>query len=246
MAPMKKQILVLFCAGACVCLGGLRASALNIMPEGDSVTARGDSPESSYRYWLWQDLQNAGFTDVTFVGNQNGVSDGTPANTDFDQHYEGGDASNDAWGTQDGIDHINDAANFGADIVLLDLGSNDYNPDIGPKASLAQVQANLETIINGFAANNPSIIVLLAQPTPWVTTDRGTKQFMSGLGGAAAKAAKAEMKAGVQVVLVNIGGGFSARRDTKDGEHPNVQGEQKIANKYFQALKKVFKKNGLS
>jgi lysophospholipase L1-like esterase len=33
--------------------------------------------------------------------------------------------------------------------------------------------------------------------------------------------------------------GFNPRSDTKDGTHPNVRGEQKIANRYFQALRKV-------
>jgi lysophospholipase L1-like esterase len=54
-----------------------------------------------------------------------------------------------------------------------------------------------------------------------------------------AKAAADERRAGVHVVLVNLHGGFNARKDTKDGTHPNVRGEQKIANKYFQALRRV-------
>jgi len=235
---MKKQILVSLFTGACLCLGGLPAFAVNIMPMGDSVTSRGDTPESSYRYWLYTDLVNAGF-DVTFVGNQNGVSDGTPANSNFDQHYEGGGTANDAWSTQDGIDNIANANSHSPDIVLLDLGSNDFNPDIDTKSNEAEVQANLETIIQGLAAANPNVIILLAKPTHWVTSDPATKKFMSGLSSAVSKAAKDQKKAGVNVIVVGLSSGFNARKDTKDGTHPNVQGEQKIANKYFKVLKKL-------
>lgn len=235
---MKKQIFAGLFVGLCLIAAPFMAEAQRIMPMGDSVTARGDNPESSYRYWLWQDLINIGFQGV-FVGNQYGVSDGTPLNSDFDQHYEGGGSADDAWGTQDGIDNIDNVNSQSPDIVLLDLGSNDYDGSQSPKDTLAMVRNNLDTIINGLAAQNPGIIVLLAQPTPWVAQDKGEKQFMSGLSGAVAKAAADERKAGIHVVLVNLRGGFNARKDTKDGTHPNVRGEQKIAGKYFQALRKV-------
>jgi acyl-CoA thioesterase-1 len=238
MALMKRQNFAGLFVGFCLSIAPLIGEAQNIMPMGDSVTSRGDSPESSYRYWLWQDLLGIGFQG-SFVGNQFGVSDGAPLNSDFDQHYEGGGTADDAWSTQDAIDNLGNANSQGADIVLLDLGSNDYNPGTDLKSNLAQVQANLETIMNGLAAQNPGITILLAVPTPWVTQDRNEKRFMSGLGSAVSRAARDEKKAGVHVVVVNLRGGFNARTDTKDGTHPNVRGEQKIASRYFRALRKV-------
>ena len=97
-------------AGMCVWLaaGFVRAqnNPITIMPMGDSVTARGDAPESSYRYWLWVDLTNAGF-NVQFVGQNSGVSDGAPANSWPDEAYEGGPLGGipdgDGWTTSDGI-----------------------------------------------------------------------------------------------------------------------------------------------
>jgi len=238
MGLMKKQIFAGLFVGLCVCMASVAGRAQNIMPMGDSVTARGDNPESSYRYWLWKDLEAIGFSGQ-FVGNQFGVSDGAPLNSDFDQHYEGGVPENDAWATQDGIDNIGDANSRSPDIVLLDLGSNDYDGSQTPKATLAQVRANLDTIIQGLAAQNPGIIVLLARPTPWVTPDRLERRFMSGLGATVSKAAADERRAGVRVIVVDLSSGFNARQDTKDGTHPNVRGEQKIANKYFRALRRV-------
>jgi lysophospholipase L1-like esterase len=247
MAPMKKQFLILTLAGACFGLSGFQASALNIMPFGDSVTARGSTPESSYRYWLWQKLQDAGLNDqygINFVGNQEGVSDGSPANDWPDESYEGGGDLNDAWGTQDGIDHIGDANSRSPDIVMLDLGSNDYNPGMDLNSNIAQIQANLETIINGLAAQNPGIVILLAKPTGYITEDKNEKKFQSKLASGMSKVAKDEKKAGVNVITVNLFGGYNPHKDTVDGTHPNVQGEQKIANKYFSAIKKVLKKMG--
>jgi lysophospholipase L1-like esterase len=82
----------------------------------------------------------------------------------------------------------------------------------------------------------------LAKPTPWVTSDKGEKKFESKLAGGMQKVVQYEKKAGVDIMTVNLFGGFNARKDTVDGTHPNIQGEQKIAKKYFSALKKILKK----
>lgn len=67
-------------AGIGLCLSDGSAWAqnatINIMPMGDSVTARGGSPESSYRFWLNTYLTNAGFSNAMFVGNTTGDNDG--------------------------------------------------------------------------------------------------------------------------------------------------------------------------
>ena len=61
-------------AGLCVC-GGLTLSAhaqvntVKFMPMGDSVTARGSSPEASYRYWLAMEVQFAVRFIFVFLGN---------------------------------------------------------------------------------------------------------------------------------------------------------------------------------
>jgi lysophospholipase L1-like esterase len=242
MTVMKKQILASVFAGACVCLGGLSANAqVRILPYGDSVTTFGSNPESSYRYWLWKDLTDFGFVldqDFIFVGTESGVQDGAPANDWPAEEFSGdeGESSGGAAGEAADV-----AAATNPDIVLLDFGSNDYDASQSVKDTLAQTRANLDAIIQAFAAQNPNVTILLAKPTPWVVTPDsppGTKQFMSGLSGAVAKAAADSRKAGVNVVLVNQRGGFNARKNTKDGEHPNVVGEQKIANKYFQALRR--------
>jgi acyl-CoA thioesterase-1 len=239
MARMKRQKLILMIASACIFLAGVPTQAQKIMPFGDSVTANGGSPESSYRYWLWHYLQDAGFTGVDFIGPEHIIPDGPPAHSDFDQDYAGGDGM-DSNGAITYMQQKNLATyQGGPDIVLLDMGSNDYSSGEDVNTVLAQTQANLEAIIEGFRAQNGNVIVLLAEPTHCQTSDPQVKKFMSKLHSAVSKAAKDERNAGARVVTVNLGGGFSVKGDTKDGAHPNVQGEQKIAKKYFSALKKV-------
>jgi lysophospholipase L1-like esterase len=243
MTLMKKQILASLFTSACVCLGCLSANAqVKILPYGDSVTTFGSAPESSYRYWLFTDLSNAGFSfpdNFVFVGTESGVQDGSPQNDWPAEEFSGneGETSGEAAGEAADV-----AGATQPDVVLLDFGSNDYDGSQSPKATLAQTRLNIDAIIQAFAAQNASVTILLAQPTPWVVepgSAPGTRQFMSGLSGAVAKAAVDERKAGVHVILVNIHGGFNARNDTKDGSHPNVRGEQKIASKFFQSLKKI-------
>lgn len=225
---------------SCFALGAFHTSAQNIMPFGDSVTSRGSDPESSYRYWLWTYLQNAGFTGVSFVGSQYGVSDGSPANSNFDQHHEG----HEGWTSSDGLNNISWIAAETPDIVLFDLGANDVENAAG-SADLGQTQTNLEQIIEGFRAANPNVIILLAAPTPWIPAngdpiqDRQEKKQMSKLQGVISRVARDEQRAGARIVKVNLFGGFNPRSDTKDGVHPNVQGEQKIAKKFYAALRRV-------
>jgi len=147
---MKKRNLAALIGSGLLSFGCLtslaQANHVNIMPFGDSVTSRGSSPESSYRYWLWTDLQNAGFNNFDFIGQQNGVEGGAPANDWPDEEYEGGDGMTSA----DALNMAPAAATFdgGPDIVLLDFGSNDISPAGIP---LDQTINNLQQIIQTFA-----------------------------------------------------------------------------------------------
>jgi hypothetical protein len=257
---MKKQnLFAMLFAGAFLCVAVItaRAQSINIMPMGDSVTARGGAPESSYRFWLFVDLTNAGYSDseFNFVGSttgNGGVSDGPPANSWPDEAYEGGSTPGpDAWNTQTGISDAPSAAGVlgsggpTGKIVLLDLGANDLNEGVPLKTNLLQVQSDLETIIQTFAQADSSTVILLAVPTGSQTTDPLAKKYMSSLGAAVHRAASDEKKAGVDVVVVNLFSGYNVQTDTKDGTHPNIKGEQQIAKKYFNALRPVLKKMGL-
>lgn len=246
---MKYRSFSIFVAGACLFLTAAVARAQNnpisIMPMGDSVTARGSFPESSYRYWLWVNLTNAGFTNIEFFGHESGASDGTPANSWPQESYEGGNSSFDGWTTTNGVADAANAASLTPNIVLLDLGAN----DIIQGSSLDAIQTNLQTIVETFAADDPGVIVVLAIPTGFppdssspIQVQRLQKADQSKMAGVVSRVVSAERKAGVDIVKVNLFGGYNIVRDTKDGTHPNIPGEQLIARKYFAVLRPILKK----
>jgi acyl-CoA thioesterase-1 len=237
---MKEKLAGLL-VGLCVCvsplLGRAQVKHVYIMPFGDSLTAFGSSPESSYRYWLWHDLQDAGFNNIEFVGHSSGVGDGAPENPDFDQSYEG---SGNNWTSLSAASDARNAGKLAPDIVLLDFGSNDFGQP-WETDGLAATRTNLDQTIEAIRATRPDAIILIAKPTRWVTSDRSAKKFMSQLCGAVNKVAADERSQGANVIVVNLTAGFNPRTDTKDGVHPNVHGEQKIAKKYFAVLKGLLK-----
>jgi lysophospholipase L1-like esterase len=237
-ALMKKKIggLVL---SVCLGLGTIAAGAQTILPYGDSVTTFGADPESSYRYWLWKNLSDAGF-NFAIIGTRNGVENGSPANSWPQEGYSG----HEGWTSSDAADptNLNPVARKAPDFVLLDFGANDILAGI----DLSTTESNLEAIIQAFAAAKPSVTILLAVPTGFVTDpELGAKQRsqeksqQSKLAGVISRVAFAEKQAGINVIKVNLFAGFNPRKDTVDGAHPNVRGEQKIAKKYFQVLSKI-------
>jgi len=240
---MKKRNITGLCVGLCVCAlplaGRAQANHVNIMPFGDSVTAFGSSPESSYRYWLWKDLTDTGFNNFDFIGSNGGVGDGAPANSWPDENYEGG--GND-WTSASALADANNAGGQNPDIVLLDFGSNDYLQN-WETADLSPTRTNLDQTIEAIRASDSNpVIILIAKPTRWVTTDRGARRFMSRLNSTVSKVVRDEKRAGANIMAVNLFGGFNPRTDTKDGTHPNVRGEQKIAARYFQVLRRLLKR----
>lgn len=227
---MKKQGSSLILTLLCCLLGTVSVQAqTRILPLGDSVTSS-FAPYSSFRYWLWQSLMEANY-DVTFVGTQYGVADGQPDKTDYNQNHEG----HPGWTSSDGARYIDSIATATVpDIVLLDLGANDVQDDIAADQS----ETNLLFIIDHLRQVNPNVLILMAKPTPFLNQNR---RGMSLLKGAIKRVAKIEKKQGTHIQLVNLAGGFNVRKDTFDGTHPNESGEQKIAKRYFAALKKALR-----
>jgi lysophospholipase L1-like esterase len=223
---MKSRKFALVVASACACLASFTVQAqTRILPFGDSVTSS-YAPHNSYRYWLWHMLVDKGY-DVDFVGGQYGVADGAPENSDFDQNHEG----HPGWTTWDALNTADSVANAThPDIVLLDFGAN----DVQSGQPIETITANLQEIIHRFQAVNPNVAVLVAQPTQYTGENN---RNMSKLKAAIGRLAKTERQAGGNVRAVNLFGGFSTRKDTWDGTHPDESGEQKIAKKYFQAIR---------
>ena len=120
--------------------------------------------------------------------------------------------------------------------MLLDFGSNDFG-EPWETADLGATRTNLDQTIEEIRATRPDAIILIAKPTRWATSDGSARRFMSQLSATVSKVAADERSLGANVIVVNLFAGFSPQSDTKDGVHPNVRGEQKIAKKYFAVLR---------
>lgn len=204
-------------------------AGVRIMPLGDSIT-QADRNHNSYRRPLWLELRAAGY-DVNFVGSTRSNYLGNAPKADFDQDHEG------HWGWQvdevlTQIDRWSQAAK--PDIVLIHLGTN----DILRGQSFESTIAELKELIQRLRQQNPRLKILLAQLIPSSGSEALTQQFNQQV----AALARSTNSQSSPIILVDQFSGFDAKQDTYDGLHPNESGEQKMANRWFQALQKVLPK----
>jgi acyl-CoA thioesterase I len=225
----RALILVAALVAACESGGGelpnrraLSASALRILPLGDSITEGGPGA-ATYRYWLQKDLESRGL-EVDFVGSQRGVHGGEPRFDDFDQDHQG------HWGwTSDEVAARIDewAREANADLALVHLGSNDL------LRSARGIPANLARIVAGLREANPTVVVFLARLIP----PAGFPTLRLRAVNDAIEALAGELSTAVSpVIVVAQDEGFRPGVDTLDGVHPNEQGEQKMAAKWAEAI----------
>jgi len=200
---------------------------VRIVPIGNSIT-QADAARLSFRYALWKKFIDAGAT-VDFVGSLQAHNGGTPSfptyqgNT-FDQDHEG------HWGWR--ADEIESnlptwLQGYDADIALVHLGTNDMIQG----QTVASTITELEGIIDVLRADNPNITILLAQVIP-----NNWNYDVTALNAAIAGIPANKSQANSPVVLVDQFTGFSATTDTYDGVHPNADGEEKMAQNWFDAL----------
>src|SRR5207244_774922 len=95
------------------------------------------------------------------------------------------------WTSATALGDAQHAANQGPDIVLLDFGSNDFGEPWGLDTTLN----NLEQTIDTLRAANPDVIILIARPTGWATSDRTARKFQSQLSATVSRVARDEKRA---------------------------------------------------
>lgn len=212
---------------------------VNVMCVGDSIT-QGGQQHASYRYPLWFDLQDAGF-DVEFVGGRNFTNSADPNLawypnyfTTFDRDHEG------YWGWRtDQIAGIITSVTTSAqpDIVLIHLGTN----DIGQTGASGVVNAdiNLRLIIDRIRVVRPNVTILLAEVIP---IGPGTSYFNNAdqvlpLNAVIADVATDMNSTGSPIVLVDQYTGYDLQTMMQsDGLHPNLIGEERIAEVWSNSL----------
>ena len=203
-----------------------QAGAVRIMPLGDSITD-GYGVPGGYRAPLYQMLNRAGF-NVVFVGSvTNNSSTSLP-----DPHHEGHSGYRIDQVTDDFPAWVEAAGNL--DVILLDIGTNDYGQNHGPSRAIDR----LEQLISEIVAERPTARIVVANlllrvdnPAADEAIQKSFNPFVRGI-------VEKHARLGQRVFFVDMRSALSAN-DLKDGLHPNRTGYDKMAAVWFEALHKM-------
>ena len=197
---------------------------VRVMPLGDSITG---SP-GCWRALLWQRLQQAGHTEVDFVGTLPAQGCGFPYDGENEGHggYLATNIANQnllpAW-----------LAATDPDVVLMHLGTNDVWSNLSP----ATILAAFTTLVTQMRAANPAMKILVAQILPMNPSNCAEcGQRVVAFNAAIPAWAAATSTAASPVTVVDQWTGFDPATDTGDGVHPDDSGNQKISDRWYPAL----------
>ena len=202
------------------------AAPLRIMPLGDSITAG----PGCWRAMLWDQLQRAGYTNLDFVGSQQGGGCSVPS---FDMDHEGHSGFA-ATGIADQNQLPPWLSSARPDIVLMHLGTNDL---WGDTISTSQVLTAYSKLVDQMRASNPNMKIIVAQILPMAPSNcNGCGQRVMSLNQAIPGWAAGKTTSQSPITVVDQWTGFNTATDTFDGVHPIDSGFQKMANKWYPAL----------
>lgn len=218
-------------------LAGTSDATIRILPLGDSMTKGStQTPEEAthptYRYWLWNELARNGH-DVDFVGSW--TAPNFPL--DFDQDNEGhggymtvgilhgvaedpGQGKLPVW-----------LSKYQFDVALVMLGTNDVLNGVPTAESVR----NLEGIVAELRARNPDAVVLIAKIPPTAFPRPGIEALNAEIPGIATRLSTPRSP----IVVVDMFAGYDGVADNQAplGIHPDESGEQKIASRWYAALR---------
>ena len=226
---MKKYFIIfVLLSSLCAIAGPVR-----IMPLGDSITYDESYADSShprpaslrhaYRNYLWYRLRDAKYW-ADFVGSRTA---GTAITPHFDPQNEGYPG----W-TSYQIANIvyNKLRANPADIILLHIGSNDWD------SSVSGVDRILDEIDRYERTYHHHIKVILARIIDrparyaWVTNFNRNLQNLANT--------RISHGDDIYVVDMQYGAGLNYSNDFQDPTHPNNRGYSKMANVWYNALKR--------
>ncbi|MBF0432989.1 MAG: hypothetical protein HQK83_17025 [Fibrobacteria bacterium] len=204
---------------------------INILPLGNSITESA-AGHNSYRRALYHKLKDAGY-DVDFIGSMNRVyNNKMPPNPDFDLDHEG------HWGWR--IDEIlRDLPgwlnNYTPDAALIHLGSNDAIQNQSLESTLEEFSGIFEAL----RTDNPDVVLFLALLIPIGREDLvadGDNDRLNAINAALPALRDEHSTVRSPIIIVDQNTGFNAIADTFDKIHPNNNGEEKMAKKWFDAF----------
>ena len=206
------------------------AAPLRIVAIGDSIT-QANSSHKSYRYELWKLLKGQ---DVSFdfVGSHATNSGGNPNwptynGSQFDPDNEG----HWGWRADEIRDNIGTWLNlYDADIALIHIGTNDLLQQANE--SVEQTAGEIRAIIKKLRADNPNISILLSNLIPF----SGAPAKLQDLNARIKTLASELDRSTSRVFFVDQNTGYTVLNNY-DGIHPKPIGEEKMAEKWFDALR---------
>lgn len=204
-----------------------------IMPLGASRVEGAAPSYESYRYELWKDLKDGGFT-FDFIGNMNdnySYPQHNGQSFDIDHEGRGGWTSGQILAGIDGW-----ISSAGApDVVLFSSpGGNDGLQGLDYNQAISNVNA----IIDKLQTANPNVTIIIEQMAP------GSNAIMSGSEGVflnqmnqdVVNIANQQTTSTSQVLIVDMNTGFNAGTMLADDVHYNQAGADFIASKYYSVL----------
>lgn len=194
-----------------------------IMPLGDSIT-QGGGTFSVYREPLLNKLKAAGYT-IEYVGSRKSQSKSGPL---AHEGYGGRNAEFLATIIAKSF------ADHPADIVLIHAGHNHF----AEEKPVPKILEATESIIATLRKANPKVIIFLAQVIPSGKLPKYS--YIPELNESLAKLARRLHTKDQPIILVNQAEGFDPDKDTiADKVHPNQQGAEKMASRWFEAISKT-------
>jgi len=210
---------------------------------GNSIT-QADEEHTSYRFPLWKKLVDAGI-EVEFVGshNYNKWDEHSPVKDHVHKGKTFSNVNEGHWGWR--VDQILEGhederhkgklsewvETYTVDFALVHLGTN----DIFQEEDNAQTISEVEQVIQTLRAKNPTITILLAQLIP-ADKPQSYKDAIVDYNSKIKTLGNQLDSPLSNVVVVDMHTGFDENVLLYDDAHPNEQGEEVMAQRWFAAL----------
>ena len=230
-----------YLAGMCIILAchdilvqEVKADPVRIMPLGDSITkgcCSGTTVEGGYRSRLFSLLSEAGY-NIDLVGTLSDSFNNVALPDRDHQGYPGATIDFIRGNIAPWLNQIHDP-----DIILLDIGTNDFWNGAEP----ASVEVKLKSLLDDIATLRPNAKILLSNLL--LRTDGHApsqnlfrQDYLPGI-------ISEELALGRQVYVVDVHSDMTPSDLTSDGVHPTLTGYNKMADAWFQVLRTVLAPN---
>lgn len=200
---------------------GFKYKNVNILCIGDSITA-GDGTPSGYRYHLYEYLYS---NDARFAMVGPSMSS---ADVRLPQRYQA-HAGVGGRKIQDVADNLDSITNFNYDMILLMIGTNDYNDP-------SEAHQRLESLIESLISKNPNASIYVAEPIPRKGERKDSSTFYTLYSAKIPDICKKFTEQGSKVTFVDMKFDAWTSDCYNDAVHPNEKGNEIIAAAFGNAI----------